>query len=350
MATLSLHQVTKQFRGRAAVCGVDLDIASGEFFAVLGPSGCGKTTLLRLIAGYERADSGSIVLGGRDITHCHPRDREMGMVFQNYALFPQMTVFENVAFGLESRHMGDREVRDRVNGALDAVHMTQKATEPVTTLSGGEQQRVAVARALVLRPQVLLFDEPLSNLDAALRTSTREEIKTLQRESGVTTVYVTHDQGEGMTLADRIAVMRDGVVRQVGTPRELYEAPEDPFVAGFLGGANLLEGLLSAEGIFQQGAFRIVLPPSHYRPPGRATLALKPEGILLAGEGIPGSVPARVDAVEYMGWMTTLRVASQGVSLRVMVPWLSGAVSLRRGMTIWFTIDWEKAFVFPGGE
>jgi len=147
-----------------------------------------------------------------------------------------MTVFENVAFGLESRHMGDREVRDRVKVALDAVHMTQKTADPVPTLSGGEQQRVAVARALVLRPQVLLFDEPLSNLDAALRTSTREEIKTLQRESGVTTVYVTHDQGEGMTLADRIAVMRDGVVRQVGTPRELYEAPRIRLLPGSLAG------------------------------------------------------------------------------------------------------------------
>lgn len=204
MAALSIDGIVKAFGGLPAVRSVTLDIGSGEFFSLLGPSGCGKTTLLRIIAGFERPDSGTIVLDGIDITNVPPGERAIGMVFQNYALFPHLTLFENVAFGLRARHVPESEIRKRVEEALTRVALPGKGARSVTELSGGEQQRVAVARALVLRPRVLLFDEPLSNLDVALRVTTREEIRSLQRATGVTTVYVTHDQTEAMSLADRI--------------------------------------------------------------------------------------------------------------------------------------------------
>jgi len=246
MAGLKLEGISKSFGRFAAVRPIRLEIRPGEFFAILGPSGCGKSTLLRMIAGYEQPDAGRVFLGETDITSLRPQDRGIGMVFQNYALFPHMTVFENVAFGLRARKVSGGSIREQVAAALESVSLSGKSDSSVPALSGGEQQRVAVARALVIRPRVLLFDEPLSNLDIALRLQTREEIRTLQRATGITTVYVTHDQGEAMSLADRIAVMRAGEVEQAGEPGILYNSPANSFVAEFLGGASLIDCHLDA--------------------------------------------------------------------------------------------------------
>ncbi len=287
MAVLSLRDVTKRFGNVDAVSGVSAGIPSGQFFSILGPSGCGKTTLLRMIAGFESVSSGTILLDGKDITTVRPEARGIGMVFQNYALFPHMTVFGNIAFGLEAKHIPSDDIRKKVESVLDAVRLRDKADAPVPLLSGGEQQRVAVARALVLEPALLLFDEPLSNLDVTLRLQTREEIRSLQRKTGITTVYVTHDQAEAMSLSDRVAVMRAGKFEQVGAPADVYEAPVSPFVAGFVGGGNLIHGMVKDGLRFETNGTALTFPAGFAAPvQGKAVLAIKPEAITIsAGQG-----------------------------------------------------------------
>ena len=240
--TVSIRNVTKGFGGPPVLRGVSLDVAAGEMFFLLGPSGCGKTTLLRLIAGFHSADSGEVWLGGRRVDDVPPHERNAGMVFQNYALWPHLTVEENVAYGLDVRRIPGPEKRHRVHEALAMVRMEAYATRSPNQLSGGQQQRVALARALVVRPDVLLLDEPLSNLDARLRLEMREEIRRLHATLRITTVYVTHDQKESLALADRMAVLRAGVIEQVGPPREVYRRPRSRFVADFIGECNWLEG------------------------------------------------------------------------------------------------------------
>ncbi len=255
MATsITLTNISKVFGAGAgaarAVDGVDLHIPEGELFFLLGPSGCGKTTLLRMIAGFMDPSTGFLRFGERDVTHAPPNKRNTGMVFQSYALWPHMTVAQNVAFGLNVRKVGGEERAARVKEALDAVHMGQYADRKPTQLSGGQQQRVALARALVVRPDVLLLDEPLSNLDARLRIELRSEIRRICKTplpgspNGITTIYVTHDQKEALSMADRIAVMRAGKVVQIGGPADLYRNPADRFVAEFLGEANMVPGLV----------------------------------------------------------------------------------------------------------
>ena len=239
---VSLHNITKRFGTTPVVNDVSLDIADGELFFLLGPSGCGKTTLLRTIAGFYFPDAGTLKFGDRDVTTLPPNQRNTGMVFQNYALWPHMTVAGNVAYGLEVRKIPAAEKTQRVTAALAEVRMGEFADRPATLLSGGQQQRVALARALVVNPDVLLLDEPLSNLDAKLRLEMREEIRRLHKETGLTTIYVTHDQAEALSLADRVAVMNLGRIEQVGTPRELYRSPANDFVRDFLGAANFVEG------------------------------------------------------------------------------------------------------------
>ncbi len=298
MAALRLEGIAKNFGGHAALHGIDLEIASGEFFSILGPSGCGKTTLLRVIAGLETPTAGRVLLDSRDITALSPQARGIGLVFQNYALFPHMSVFDNVAFGLRSRRMEAGAVRKRVETILDAVGLQGKIQTPVPHLSGGEQQRVAVARALVIEPDLLLFDEPLSNLDAALRLRTREEIRRLQRSTGVTTVYVTHDQAEAMSLSDRVAVMQAGSVEQVGPPQDIYAAPRSRFVAAFLGGGTMLEGVIDLRaGTFRAGAFTVPLPPGFSGPGGEVLLSIKPEAVSLLPAGLAPAGPAPAEPV-----------------------------------------------------
>ncbi len=284
-----LDAVTKRYGALAAVDDVSLTVGRGELVALLGPSGCGKTTLLRLVGGFETPDAGRVTIAGRDVTAAPPQERPTAMVFQSYALFPNLSVGENVAYGLRVQKRPKAEITERVAAALDRVDLDGMEDRSVGQLSGGQQQRVALARALAVEPAVLLFDEPLSNLDLALREETRRELKALQAELGTTSLYVTHDQQEALALADRIAVMRAGRIVETGTPQRLYDEPETAFVAGFLGGTNLVTDPALIE--------RMVEEP---RPEGRV-LAVQPTSFRVAEEGQPGAVPARMRARQFLG-------------------------------------------------
>ncbi len=268
--------------------GIDLEIRPGEFFAFLGPSGSGKSTLLRAIAGFgPKPSRGRIVIGEEDVAGLPPWERNVGMVFQNYALWPHMTVWKNVAFGLEERCVPKAEIAARVEEALQLVGLLELAQRRPSQLSGGQQQRVALARTIVVRPRVLLLDEPLSNLDANLRVQMRRELLRLQRELGITTIFVTHDQEEANTTADRMAVLDQGVIQQVGTPMELYDAPVNLFVAGFLGSANRIRGRVVAEAgsrVFR-GAGGVVLPVPPDEAEGEAWAIFRPQNVRLLEEG-----------------------------------------------------------------
>lgn len=244
MKGVKLSNITKKFGKAHGVQDLNIHIQPGEFFTFLGPSGCGKTTTLRMIAGFYFPTEGDIFFDERNVTTLQPNKREIGMVFQNYALFPHMTVNENIAFGLEVRKLSKAEIAQKVDRARSLVHLDQYGSRKITELSGGQQQRVALARALVIEPDILLLDEPLSNLDAKLREETRVEIKRIQSELGVTTVYVTHDQTEAMAMSDRIMVMENGFVQQIGTPQEIYNRPANRFVATFIGETNLLKATI----------------------------------------------------------------------------------------------------------
>lgn len=347
LATLVLKGLSKHFKETVAVHDVNLVVETGEFFSILGPSGCGKTTLLRMIAGFESCTSGSIELDGEDITRRAPHRRRIGMVFQNYALFPHMTVFQNVAFGLETRRVSRPEVHRRVGRILDAVHLSDKAHAPVPELSGGEQQRVAVARALVVEPAVLLFDEPLSNLDVTLRHRTREEIREIQRTTRITAIYVTHDQSEAMSLSGRIAVMRSGKIEQVGRPAEIYEAPSSAFVAEFVGGANILKGILRArDGRFTVGGLEVTIPDALRKDlDGKVTVAAKPEALVLSSED--GDWEAIVEDGEYLGFTSNFVVNASGVSLRVSSSTSRFTKRLSPGDRVLGQFDWERCTLFP---
>jgi iron(III) transport system ATP-binding protein len=243
MAFVELDSITKSYDRVIALEAVSLEVRSGEFFTLLGPSGCGKTTLLRTVAGFHRQDRGSIRVDGATIDDVPAHRRDIGMVFQDYAVFPHMTVENNVAFGLRNRRCGRREIQERVGRALELVRLSGHASRMPHQLSGGQQQRVGLARAMVINPKILLMDEPLSNLDAKLRIELREDIRDLQRSLGTTTIYVTHDQEEALVVSDRICVMHDGRVHQIGTPWEVYKRPATLFVAGFVGAMNLLDPL-----------------------------------------------------------------------------------------------------------
>jgi len=239
---IELQDIVKRFGALEAVSHVSLDIQDGELFTLLGPSGCGKTTILRLVGGFHRADQGRILFGDRDMTGKPPYERNIGMVFQNYALWPHMRIFDNIAYGLKLKKFSGSEIQAKVAHAMGLVNMKGLETRYPGELSGGQQQRVALARALVLNPDVLLLDEPLSNLDAKIRIQVRAEIRKLQKDLGITTIYVTHDQEEALTLSDRIAVLSQGRLQQLGSPHELYEKPYNPFVADFIGINNLIPG------------------------------------------------------------------------------------------------------------
>ncbi len=287
MATVDLQNISKNFGEVRAVFPLELQVKEGEFFSLLGPSGCGKTTLLRIISGLESPSSGEVRIDGSNVTALSPQKRNVGIVFQNYALFPHMTVFQNVAYGLEVKKMPGSEIRRRVEDILGKVHLLEKANTPVPLLSGGEQQRVAVARAVIVEPRVLLFDEPLSNLDYALRVETRAEIKRLQREVGITTIYVTHDQAEALALSDRVAILNKGVIQQIGTPDELYFHPDNAFTASFIGHANLFSSIACREYFGVPGLTESEL------------LAVLPEEIILSND--PGKARGKISNKEFSG-------------------------------------------------
>jgi iron(III) transport system ATP-binding protein len=305
-ASVEFRHVTKIY-GRSktpAVNDISLAIEAGRLVTLLGPSGCGKTTTLRMIAGLEMATAGQILIGGADVTALPATDRDVAMVFQSYALFPHMTVTENVQYGLRFSGFAKKEVAGRADAGLELVGLTGFGDRLPSQLSGGQQQRVAVARALVLEPQVLLFDEPLSNLDAKLRRHVREEIREIQTKLGLTVVYVTHDQEEALAVSDRIIVMNNAVIAQDGTPRELYDKPASTFVADFIGEANLfdctVEAVENGKATVRLGPLTLQMPAGDVRP-GPAKLAARPSRMALHPAATPNTLPGRLDKVTYVG-------------------------------------------------
>ncbi len=307
---------------------IDLSIRPGELFAFLGPSGCGKTTLLRLIAGFAQAQTGQVLLDGQDVAGLSPWKRDVGMVFQSYALWPHMTVAQNVAFGLEERRKPRAEIAAKVAQALELVGLSAYAQRRPAQLSGGQQQRVALARTIAIEPKVLLLDEPLSNLDARMRVSVRRDLRELQQRLGLTTIFVTHDQEEANTICDRIAVMEAGVIRQVGTPMELYERPANLFVASFLGSANILDG---GAGVAVPAGQRLVFRPQH------ASLAPA------AGAAMSGPVSHR----EFLGATVRYGVRIGDHEILVDAPFQSGAELRAIGETVGVALPPERMLYLP---
>ncbi|MGQ9600034.1 MAG: ABC transporter ATP-binding protein [Anaerolineae bacterium] len=344
---VEVRNVTKRFPGPAsrsggevvAVDNVTLQVLDGEFFSLLGPSGCGKTTTLRMIAGFEHPTSGEIYIHGKPMGLTPPYQRNTNMVFQNYALFPHMTVARNVAFGLEMRKIPKEEIERRVQEALAMVRLDGFGSRRPNQLSGGQQQRIALARALVNRPEVLLLDEPLGALDLKLRKEMQIELKTLQREVGITFIYVTHDQEEALTMSDRIAVMHQGRILQVGTPTEIYERPSCRFVADFIGETNFLEGTVQEqEGervtVLVDGGLPVIAQTERTLSPGsRVTVAVRPEKIRLVPQPVPGehnTFAGQVEQVVYVGAATLFWVrVSPNVLLAIREQNLISAPDLR---------------------
>jgi ABC-type Fe3+/spermidine/putrescine transport system ATPase subunit len=348
---IEIHGVVKRFGAVTAVDAVDLTVADGELFTLLGPSGCGKTTLLRLLAGFYQPDAGTIRFGDRVVNGLPPYERRIGMVFQNYALWPHMTVADNICYGLRLRRLAAAEVQARLHEGLRKVNLIGFEARYPGQLSGGQQQRVALARALVLNPDILLLDEPLSNLDAKIRIQVRAEIRRLQQELRITTIYVTHDQEEALSLSDRVAVMRDGHVLQVGPPKELYERPRTRFVADFVGTNNLVPGEVQGGGPRDAAAPGGELLVSTALGPlraiangpvsGRCVLAVRPENVAVgaapAGEG--NRVAGRISLISYLG--NTLRYdveTEPGLVLKADIrdPWHHDPLPIGRPVTLSF--------------
>jgi putative spermidine/putrescine transport system ATP-binding protein len=316
MSFLDIDHLEKSFGAVRVVKDFNLGIDKGEFVSLLGPSGCGKTTVLRMIAGFERPSLGEIRIEGRDIVGQRPNQRKIGMVFQAYALFPNLTVADNVAFGLKIAGMSRAEITSRVTEMLSLIGLPDLGNRFPFQLSGGQQQRVALARALAPRPRVLLLDEPLSALDAKIRVSLRNEIRSIQRELGITTVFVTHDQEEALSISDRIVVMNGGIAEQVGSPFEIYNRPSTRFVATFVGTLNMFEATVenAEKGIVSLGGIPMTLPEGVAARAGeRIALALRPEGIHLGrAEGREVVLPATIEEVHFLGSVIRLRARAGG--------------------------------------
>jgi putative spermidine/putrescine transport system ATP-binding protein len=335
MAFLTLADISKVFRDTQAVMDFNLDVTRGEFVSFLGPSGCGKTTTLRMIAGFETPTTGSITINGQDVTYRPPNRRNVGMVFQSYALFPNMTVADNIGFGLKVTKRPAAEIQETVQEMLDVIHLPELGARYPYQLSGGQQQRVALARALAIHPQVLLLDEPLSALDAKIRVELRSEIRRIQQELGITTVYVTHDQEEALSLSDRIVVMNAGRVEQIGKPFDIYNYPASGFVAAFIGQLNLLPVVVqdAAAGTVALGSHIIRTGQTIHAAKGAdARLAIRPEELTIhpleeAATGADASeenhLQALVESVTFLGAIVRVKVSLDGVGDHDRVPKLS---------------------------
>jgi len=328
LRSVRIENVSKQFGQLYGVKDVNLNIKAGEFFTFLGPSGCGKTTTLRMIAGFYYPTKGKILFDERDVTRLQPNKRNIGMVFQNNALFPHMTVDENIAFGLQVRKFSKAEIKHKVDRIRGQVRLAAYGNRKINELSGGQQQRVALARALVIEPDILLLDEPLSNLDAKLREETRIEIKRIQSELGVTTIYVTHDQMEAMAMSDRIMVMEEGHIKQIGTPQEIYNQPVNRFVANFIGETNLIEGtiqtingqdiqVITANGHIFTGRKQQSSPTLTHMIGDKVFISIRPESIHL-GSG-DNTLTGKITFVEFTGISVNYIVDFNAFSLKVMI-------------------------------
>jgi spermidine/putrescine transport system ATP-binding protein len=339
---VQLQGLTKRYGAALAVRGIDLDIPPGEFFCLLGPSGCGKTTTLRMIAGFERPNSGRILLDGRDVSGTPPNKRNVNTVFQSYALFSHLTVAENVAFGLRFTRTSKEETRSRVSQALSLVQMEEFRDRKPHQLSGGQQQRVALARALILNPSVLLLDEPLGALDAKLRKTLQVELKALQEQVGVTFIYVTHDQEEALTMADRLAVMSEGRIEQVGTPREVYEEPASAYVADFLGVSNLLDAEAVGETPdgrcrLRAGELELLASRGHTSARGPVKVVVRPERVRVEVPGKTGEnrLPGKIERVVYAGAISQLVVTlERGAPIQSMLANDGVDASFERGVPV----------------
>ena len=353
MSFIDIRGLKKSFGPTTVVHDFDLSVERGEFVSFLGPSGCGKTTILRMIAGFETATAGSIAIAGTEVAHLPPAKRDVGMVFQSYALFPNMTVAQNIAFGLRVAKKGSEEIRTRVREMLELIKLPHLGERYPYQLSGGQQQRVALARAIAVKPQVLLLDEPLSALDAKIRVSLREEIRALQKELGITTIFVTHDQEEALSMSDRIVVLNEGRAEQIGTPFEVYNWPRTRFVASFVGTLNLLTAEVTdpAAGLMMLDGHAVATAqPIAGRAAGdKVTVALRPEAVDLGGaEGDRIRLPGTVDDVAFLGAVVRIRVrlAVQTVSLdafnqpNVTLP--------KKGDAVTLTFDREDLLVLEG--
>ncbi len=348
MASLTLRRLSKTFdaRTKPALQELSLDVRDGEFLVLLGPSGCGKTTTLRCIAGLEEPTAGEIFIGERDVTHLPPGDRDVAMVFQNYALYPHFTARANLAFGLEVRGVAQPEIARRVQETAQRLGLTELLDRLPAQLSGGQRQRVALGRAIVRAPRAFLFDEPLSNLDAQLRSELRRELLGLHRALGATMVYVTHDQVEAMTMGQRIAVLHEGRLRQLGTPVDVYQRPADVFVARFIGspGMNVLagrgRGMKEGGGVVDCGSLSVPVALEHYE--GEIHLGVRPEHVSLCGED-QGMGNAAVGVVEPLGAETLVHLVAGGQAL---IARLSGLVELRAGDVVGVKLDRRRLHLF----
>ncbi|MDQ7795707.1 MAG: ABC transporter ATP-binding protein [Spirochaetia bacterium] len=399
-SNVTLIHLTKKFRSLdgsgeiVAVNDVNLEIQAGELVTILGPSGCGKTTTLRMIAGFEYPTSGSILIGGRDVAMIPPNKRGLSMVFQSYALFPHLSIYENVAYGLRVQKLPAQEIRERTERALELMQLTTMARRFPSQVSGGQQQRIALARAIVIEPSVLLFDEPLSNLDAKLREYMRDELRKLQKRLGITSLYVTHDQSEAMAISDRIVIMKDGCIQQVGTPREIYAYPHSKFVADFMGKANFINvnvlgmegetvGLGGREGagsseisaaaeraarIEIEGRQFVVPRPGAVAPKaGKALLVVRPETLKLvplgesaseadlsagSARGSPGisALKGRIDRFTYFGNIARYEVSTENAPLLIESYNPGASQILEEGATVGIVIDFESARLLPADE
>jgi len=353
LASVQLSKIHKSFGDTHVIKGVDIAIGQGEFAVFVGPSGCGKSTLLRLIAGLELPDTGEVRIGERVVNDLPPKEREVSMVFQTYALYPHMTVEANMGFGLMIAGEDKPAIRDKVTVAARMLGLESLLDRLPRQLSGGQRQRVAMGRSMVRDPKVFLFDEPLSNLDAKLRVQMRSEIRSLHQRLGATSIYVTHDQIEALTMADRIVVLRDGLVEQVGTPVDLYDRPCNTFVAGFIGSPamNLLTGSVQGSRVAVDFGGEVVLPDNCAAQPGqRVTLGLRPEHIRVQGAGAPG-IACRVDAAEFTGADTLVMFAPLGgqdavIDAARIQAVVHDRVSLKRGDAVTLAIDPARVHVF----
>jgi len=325
MASIVLKNINKNFSDVKALVDINQEIETGKFFTLLGPSGCGKTTLLRTIAGFYKQDSGNILLSDQIIDDVPAHDRDTGMVFQNYAVFPHMTVFDNVAFGLKTRKINNSEIKKRVSRVLEQVHLSGYESRTPDQLSGGQQQRVGLARAMVIEPKVLLMDEPLSNLDAKLRVDMRDEIRNMQKQQSITTVYVTHDQEEALAISDKIAVMSSGVIQQVGSPWEIYKNPVNTFVASFVGDINFIDGEIT-ESDNDSVRIRVKNHSIKATKPEISTekirMAIRPEDLSIVSEESSGSkdsyLPGIIENSTFVGSLIRY-VVDCGNSLKLIV-------------------------------